>query len=276
VNEVGIPLRFTEIMSHPPGGEAYEFIELQQLGALPLNVSGFSLRGVEFLFPATTVLPPGAIVVLASAANPAAFEARYPATIVLGTFGGSLDNGGERLAVVDRDGRIVTAVHFDDEGAWPVEADGAGYSLEVVDPRGDPSAPANWRASDQTLGSPGRAPMPPPPPAVLLNEVMADNRSVVRQGDAFPDWVELHNPGVVPSASRTGASPTTGTPGSMSCPRRRPCRPAVTSSCGALATPLREGCTRDLPWDGRARPCGCLMPPPTGPMPCRSACKSRT
>lgn len=195
VNDTGVPLCFTEIMYHPPEGEAYEFLELENVGVLPLDVSGFSLRGVEFVFPANTVIPPAGLVVLSSSANPTAFAGRYPDTVVLGTYGGSLDNGGERLAIVDRHGRTVTAVHYDDEAGWPVEADGAGYSLEVVDPRGDPNAPANWRASRLSLGSPGRAALPLPTPAVLLNEVMADNQSAVPHGNAHPDWLELHNPG---------------------------------------------------------------------------------
>lgn len=33
---------------------------------------------------------------------------------------------------------------------------------------------------------------------VRLNEVMADNRAAVPQGEAFPDWIELHNPGPAP------------------------------------------------------------------------------
>lgn len=196
VGELGLPLRITEINYNPVGGDAYEFIELQNTGALPLDVGGFSFQGINFVFPDGTTLATGATVVLANNANLAAFTARYPGLAVLGTFGGSLDNGGERLALLDRNRRTVTAVHYDDENGWPTAADGGGYSLEIIDPQGDPNAPANWRASAQPNGTPGLPPAAAPALGdVVLNEIMAENLSTVTNGGTLPDWIELRNHG---------------------------------------------------------------------------------
>jgi hypothetical protein len=196
VGELGLPLRLTEINYNPIGGDAYEFVELRNTGALPLDAGGFSFQGINFVFPEGTVLAAGATVVLANNANLAAFMGRYPAVAVLGTFGGSLDNGGERLALLDRSGSTVTAVHYDDEGGWPKAADGGGYSLEIMDPRGDPNAPANWRASLQPNGTPG---LPPTAASALgdivLNEVLAENFSTITNGGTLPDWIEVRNRG---------------------------------------------------------------------------------
>jgi len=193
--ELGVPLRFTEIMYNPPGGDAYEFLELRNVGAQPLDVGGFSFQGLTYVFPAGTTLPAGGIVLLASAANPAQFATRYPGATVFGYFAGSLSNGGERIAVLDAGGRTVTAVHYDDEGGWPLAADGGGASLEVMDPRGDPNAPDNWRASASPNGTPGLPPVAPVPGDVVLNEVAADNAGSVTNDGLFPDWLELHNRG---------------------------------------------------------------------------------
>jgi hypothetical protein len=197
VGELGVPLRLTEIHYNPPGGEAeaYEFVELRNVGSVPLDVGGFSFQGITYSFPSGTLLAPGALVVLASAANPAAFATRYPGVLVSGWFGGSLANGGERIALLDREMRTVFAVHYDDEGGWPTTPDGGSYSLEVVDPRGDPNAPDNWRASFAPHGTPGLAPAPPPVSYIVLNEVMAENLSAVPSAGGYPDWVELHNRG---------------------------------------------------------------------------------
>ena len=195
VDELGLPLRFTEIMYNPPGGDAFEFIELQNVGATPLDLGGASLRGLDYIFPHGTALAAGAVLVLSSDANPAAFLARYPSVAVFGSFQGSLDNGGERLALVDRQGQTITVVHYDDGNGWPAEADGGGYSIEVIDPRGDPNAPANWRAGSVAFGMPGLPPTAPLRSNVVLNEVMAENLTAVANDGAFPDWIELYNRG---------------------------------------------------------------------------------
>ncbi len=195
VGEPGVPLRITEIMYNPIGGDAYEFVEVRNIGATPVDAGGFSFDGIGYIFPDNTVIQPGATLLLSSGANTNAFHTRYPSVSVYGAFSGSLDNGGERLAIVDRNGQTVTAVHYDDEAGWPTAADGAGFSLEIIDPRGDPNAPDNWRASAAVNGTPGLPPITPAPGSVVLNEVMADNLSAVTNGGVFPDWVELYNSG---------------------------------------------------------------------------------
>ncbi len=196
VGELGSPLRITEINYNQVGGDAYEFVEVQNTGATPLGVDGFSFAGISYVIPDGTTLASGAVAVLANNANLAAFTARYPSVAVFGTFGGSLDNGGERLAILDRSGQTVTAVHYDDKNGWPKAADGGGYSLEIIDPRGDPNAPANWRASFQPNGTPGLPSAAAPALGdVVLNEVMAENLSTIANGGAFSDWVELRNRG---------------------------------------------------------------------------------
>ncbi len=202
VFEVGAPgpaLAFTEIHYHPPGGDPYEFVELQNHGPLPVNAGGFSLGGIGYVFPPGTVLAPGQVVVLASALSPAAFAARHPGVPVLGHFDGSLDNGGERLTLCDRDGRTIVSADYDDSAAWPQEADGDGASLEILDPRDDPDAPASWRASSQPDGTPGRVTPPPGLPDLRLDELMAGNPGNVLNGDTAPDWVELVHTGTAPA-----------------------------------------------------------------------------
>jgi hypothetical protein len=195
VGELGVPLRITEIMYNPPGGEAYEFIELQNVSASTVDLGGVSFDGITFVFPNGAMLGPGARIVLSSDANPAAFEARYPGVEVAGRFGGGLSNGGERIALKDQNGEIIVSVDYNDSSGWPVAADGGGYSLEIVEPNGDPDDPANWRASPQAGGSPGGISPVPPAPTVRLNEIMAENISTIANGGVYPDWVELYNPG---------------------------------------------------------------------------------
>lgn len=82
VGSLGVPLRITELMYNPIGGDAYEFLEVQNIGGTPLDVSGFSFFGINFTFPSVTIIQPGAVLVLANNANPSAFAARYPGVTV--------------------------------------------------------------------------------------------------------------------------------------------------------------------------------------------------
>jgi hypothetical protein len=189
VSEAGPTVRISELTYNPPGGDAFEFIELLNTGGLAADLSDHSFTGVTFRFPKP--FPPlaaGARLVLASDANPAAFGVRYPAVTVAGWYGGGLNNGGERIALLDRDGRTVTSVTFGDDLPWPEQPDGLGASLELTDPQGDPDDPANWHASQPGDGTPGTANSAAPVPAVRLNEIAS----------AIPpaaDWIELHNAG---------------------------------------------------------------------------------
>lgn len=194
VARLGSPLRFTELNYHPDGGEAYEFIELLNTSAAAVDLSGLSLRGVDFRFNEGTILAGGERVVLVSALNPALFSQRYPGVRIGGTFGGSLSNGGEKLALLDRDGRTLTSVTYHDADGWPTDADGAGRTLEIIDPHGDPNDPANWRASVEAGGSPGAANPVAAPPVVQLNEVFATGGED-SSATPWPDFIELFNPG---------------------------------------------------------------------------------
>jgi hypothetical protein len=99
-------------------------------------------------------LDPGARVVIV--ANASAFAARYGATVpVAGQYVGRLDNGGERLRLVDAQGEEILDFGFKD---WFPGADGGGFSMEVVDEQASPDRwgdKTQWRVGSVLGGSPG-------------------------------------------------------------------------------------------------------------------------
>jgi hypothetical protein len=193
VGSLTVPLAITEIMYRPIGGDAFEFIELQNTGPLSINIGNYYFGGINFAFPFGYTLASGQRIVLGNNANTNSFKSRYPGVQVAGWFGGTLDNGGETLTVFDELGRTILAVSYDDEDGWDTAADGGGYSLELINAGGDPDDPANWRASGVQNGSPGQPNSTPAAPAIIINEVMADNISAVNHEGTYPDWVELLN-----------------------------------------------------------------------------------
>ena len=188
-----LPMRITEIMYQPTGGQTYQFVELQNFGPTTLDLSDCTVSGIGFTFPVGFTVAPGAVIVLASGLNPAAFAARYPGVNVAAYFSGKLSKNGERVAVEDSLGHAVVAVNYSSTNGWPVTT--SGRSIEIIDPNGNPDDPANWRLSASAIGTPGTIPAAPPPAAVLLNEVMALNSGALINGGTFPAWIELVNNG---------------------------------------------------------------------------------
>jgi hypothetical protein len=194
VAALGIPLRLTEL-NYNPTNTAHEFIEIQNVGGASVDLGGMTFEGITYTFNVGASLAPGARLVLASDFGPAEFAARYPGVAVFGYYSGSLNNGGERIALKDRNGNYIFTADYDDAGGWPTAADGGGFSLEVTDVFGDVDDPANWRASTSPGGSPGAANPAMAAPTVRLSEILAENGGVVDNGGSFPDFVEIQNTG---------------------------------------------------------------------------------
>lgn len=194
VGSLGIPLRFTEIHYNPSGGSLYEFVELQNISGVAVNLSGMYLDGVNFIFPEGTTLAGGARIVLGNNTDTNAWKTLYAGVNPIGWFSGNLANSNERLSLFDKVGNLITSVDYADNAGWPKEADGSGRSLEVINANGNPDAPANWKASAANNGTPGTANSAAPAQPVYLNELMAENTSAVNLAGTFPDYIELHNP----------------------------------------------------------------------------------
>ena len=176
-------LHISELMYHPPGGQGFEFIELENSGELTIDLSGLAFtNGIEFSFQDGEVLPPGERYLLV--ADEAVFQEAFPDAPVRGEFGDSLSNGGEKLTLKDGEGLTIVSVDYDDDGFWPISADGYGRSLVLADLEGDPDRPLTWRPSAEIYGSPGRANGAAGVPAVWINEVV----------NSAGGGVELYNP----------------------------------------------------------------------------------
>ncbi|MBN1422437.1 MAG: lamin tail domain-containing protein [Planctomycetes bacterium] len=153
-------LRVTEIMYNPYGDSGFEFLELRNVGPVPLDLTDVCLRdGVEFCFAegAVPTLEPGAYVVVVE--NLPAFSRRYDTSqiAIAGQYRGNLSNGGDVVSLVQGASRTILAFRYEDD--WYLETDGQGYSLVLRDssiPTGSLGARDSWRSSLDIGGSPGR------------------------------------------------------------------------------------------------------------------------
>jgi hypothetical protein len=153
-----------------------EFVELHNGGTQPVDLSGWRLRGgVEFDFPAGTTLAAGQRLALLAwdPAHPEnglrlrAFQAQYdPAAEIrlLGGYAGQLGDSDDRLTLLRPE--VVTPgnppelayvqedeVLYDDLAPWPLDADGAGSSLQRSSLAAFGNDGRSWAAGRPSPGS---------------------------------------------------------------------------------------------------------------------------
>ena len=126
-----------------------------------------------------------------------AFQAKYgTGRYIAGQYTGSLDNGGERIRLVDALGTTILDFNYND--GWRSITDGDGYSLTIINPANPDvnnwGSKDSWRASAYVNGSPGwdDSNIVPNPGAIVINEVMAHSHA------GAPDWIELYNTTAAP------------------------------------------------------------------------------
>jgi hypothetical protein len=174
-------------------GADFEWIELRNVSAAPVNLQGISMVKDSPASPVTLpafTLAANARVVIAK--NATAFQLRYgtaAASRVVATWPGhqSLENTGERIILLDRAGATLADFKYDETGEWPTRADGAGSSLEYIGTgaaQADYENPLFWRSSIAVHGLPGLGEIQRT--GIVVNEILASRT-------AAPDAVELHN-----------------------------------------------------------------------------------
>ena len=136
-------LVISEIMYHPADGAGIEFIELFNISdSVTLNLEGVAFtRGINYIFPAGTILAPGDYLMIDALdfAN-----------------GTALSNGGETLKLEDSSRGTIKEFRYEDESPWPLDSDGNGPSLILINPLSNPnpSLASNWRPSVENGGNP--------------------------------------------------------------------------------------------------------------------------
>lgn len=140
-----------EISYNPPesGNDSLEYIELYNAGASSVNLNGWHfLKGIEDTLP-NVVLAPGSYFV--TAVNAQAMNTVFGVAVYEWS-SGALSNSGESIVLLDATNAIIDSVLFDDTDPWPVEPDGNGPSLELIDAALDNNDGANWQFSGGSTG----------------------------------------------------------------------------------------------------------------------------
>lgn len=187
-----------ELMPSPPvPGAAY--VELfNRSSNYAFDLSGWRLEGLNYNFPAGTVLPANSYLVLTE--NRATFASTYGATRpVFDIFTGTLQPAGERLKLVQpglagAPDVIVAQVRYSSAAPWPTVA--PGQALALLDPAQDNWRVGNWHAATPSpyAANPGMVSLPSFP-SLWINELQAVNLTGITNGAGQrTPWLEVYNP----------------------------------------------------------------------------------
>jgi hypothetical protein len=113
-----------------------DWVELHNPGTHAVNIGGWSYTDSDpahlFTLPAGTVLGPDQYLVIAE--DTTLFRSLFPGvTGVYGSTGFGLSGSGESMKLMNAALQTMDSVAYDDVSPWPVEADGAGATLETCE-----------------------------------------------------------------------------------------------------------------------------------------------
>ena len=144
------PLVISKIHYHPKNygdieSSRLEFIEITNNGDDVVDLTGVYFRelGISYSFPTGTSLGGHEALMLCS--DSLAFMNCYDA-VAFGQFTRHLSNKSQNLVLADAWGNVIDEVHYANTHPWPVEADGRGAYLELIDLNLDNSLAENWIA----------------------------------------------------------------------------------------------------------------------------------
>jgi len=144
-------LRITELMYHAPGGSRFDYIELQNISEVPINLNGVRLAGgIKFTFP-DLQLGAGEYVLVVS--DMSAFNGS--SVNIAGEYEGNLSNEGEDIIVKLAWPLEAAILRFKYSNQWYPATDGQGRSLEIIDPAAHPvtwNESASWQSGFPSPG----------------------------------------------------------------------------------------------------------------------------
>jgi len=149
------PLIISKIHYNPLENYGYtsdnlEFTEITNNSNLKIDMTGFyfSEPGFNFQFPINSTIDPLQKIYLCS--DSVAFKKIY-GLVPLGQFGRNLSNKSQKLVLSDAWGNTIDEVEYKDEAPWPLEADGKGSFLELINLSFDNSLASSWIAKDSAF-----------------------------------------------------------------------------------------------------------------------------
>ncbi|MEL6653292.1 MAG: lamin tail domain-containing protein, partial [Bacteroidota bacterium] len=199
-----------EIAYRPnPAYDSKDWVELYNPTDQDIDLSGWELHDSENYYRIPDGTQIGAESFLIICQSVFDFLGKYsvnlpPSAQIVGGWTFGLSGDGEWVALLTNERCWVDGLKYNDSNPWPLEPDGLGPSLSLIDPSLDNSLAGSWQASivgGAPLGTPGLPNgLPDPCLALGATERPYINEIAYHESENWlsGDWVELYHPGSSP------------------------------------------------------------------------------
>jgi len=136
-----------------------DWIELYNAGTKEVNLKGWSIidedtSHTEFVIDEDYLIKPDEYIILTR--ESAEFEKFINiSNKIFGDFDFGI-GGNDIIRLIDSEGVTHDSVNYDNDTPWPDNADGTGFTIELINPILDNNIGSNWKVSEFELGSAGR------------------------------------------------------------------------------------------------------------------------
>ncbi len=172
-------LMISGIQYFPQGNQDAEFITLYNPTNTIIDPEGYILTdAIDFIFPAGAIIAPNETILIAKDESLVTqnIDKKYTWTR------GRLSNEGENINLIDPFGIVVDHVRYDNKSPWPLEAEGNGSYLELIDSSLDNHFAESWESKLNTSinepESPKRMIISYPNPAKNLVYILSKNEII--------------------------------------------------------------------------------------------------
>ena len=136
-----------------------DWVEIYNHNDVSIGLSGWQFMDSEehiFIIPNGLTLGPFGHLVLCR--DIGSFSDHFPyVENVIGPLGFGLSGSGEYIGLANSNGSLVDSLTYGNGDPWPIDPNGGGHTLELIDPEMDNGLWESWRSSLLLYGSPGRA-----------------------------------------------------------------------------------------------------------------------
>jgi len=140
-----------------PDYNSEDWIEIYNNSDEYIEISSWSLKdnnySPSYTFPASTLFAPKSYIVICK--DSILFSEQFPnISNFLPDLSFGLNSAGEKIRLYNANGDIVDSLIYDNDPPWPIEPNGEGPTLELINPSFDNILPENWTSSINH-GTPG-------------------------------------------------------------------------------------------------------------------------
>ena len=134
----------------------WEFLELFNPNEVSVALSGWKLaNAISLNFSELDSIRSQQFIVIARNADTLSLVAPIETPVIPWNIGGSLNNTGETITLLNPNDEVVVSIAYEDNDGWIDEPDGEGPSLELMDYHLPNEEVASWAASFLFGGTPG-------------------------------------------------------------------------------------------------------------------------